>query len=85
MDDGNMPKQFQQIPVHNFQEIGLHYLQPSLIFLEIHASISQDFFSYGEVHNDDGNMLINFQVNPFHCLGDMDKTSLLQEKNEKKE
>jgi len=48
MDDGNMPKKFQQILVHSFQEIGLHHLQPFLVLLEIHASI--DKFFYGEVH-----------------------------------
>ena len=26
MDDGNMPKKFQQIPVHDFQEIDPHHL-----------------------------------------------------------
>jgi len=39
MDDGNMLKQFQQILVHGFQEIGLHHLQPFLNFLIIRASI----------------------------------------------
>jgi len=39
MDDGNMPKQFQQILVHDFKEINLHHLQLFLFFLEIHASI----------------------------------------------
>ena len=39
MDDGNMLKQFQQIPVHGFEEIGLHHLQPFLYFLNIRASI----------------------------------------------
>lgn len=43
MDDGNMPKEFQKILVHGFQEIGLHHLQPFLVFLEIHASIEQNF------------------------------------------
>ena len=78
MDDGNIPKQFQKISMHGFQEINPHHLQPFFIFLEIHASIAQVFF-YEEVHNDDGNMLRKFQVNPVYCLGDMDKTSLLQE------
>jgi len=79
-DDGNILNQFQQIPMHNFQEIDLHCLQPFLIFLEILASIDQDFF-YGEVHKDDGNMLKKFKVNPVYHLGDMGKTSLLQETN----
>jgi len=26
MDDGNMLKQFQQIPMHSFREINLHHL-----------------------------------------------------------
>ena len=43
IDDGNMPKQFQPIPVHSFQEIDLHHLQPFSVFLEIHASIDQNF------------------------------------------
>ena len=43
MDDGKMPKQFQKIPVHSFQEICLHHLQPFLVFLEIRASIDQKF------------------------------------------
>jgi len=34
---------------------------------------------YGEVHNDDGNILRKFHVNPFYHLGDMEKTTLLQE------
>lgn len=43
MDGGNMPKKFQQILVHGFQEIDLHHLQPFLVFLEIRASIDQNF------------------------------------------
>ena len=39
MDDGNMLNQFQKIPVHGFQEIDLHHLQPILHFLNIRASI----------------------------------------------
>jgi len=39
MDDGNMLKKFQQIPVHGYQEIGLHHLQPFFHFLSIRASI----------------------------------------------
>ena len=42
MDDSNIPKQFQQIPLHGFQEIDLPHLQPFLVFLEIHASINQN-------------------------------------------
>ena len=44
MDDDNMPKKFQKILMHDFQEIGLHHLQPFLVFLEIHASIDQNFY-----------------------------------------
>jgi len=40
MDDGNMPKKFQQISMHGFQEIG----QPFLVFLNICASIDQFVF-----------------------------------------
>ncbi len=40
--DGKILKEFQQILVHTFQEIGLHRLQPFLIFFEMHASIGQD-------------------------------------------
>jgi len=47
MDDGNMPKKFQQIAVHSFREIDLHHLQPFLIFFEIRASIGQDFLWRG--------------------------------------
>ena len=43
MGDGNMPKQFYSIPMHGFQEIGLHHLKPFSVFLEIHASIDQNF------------------------------------------
>jgi len=46
MDDGNMPNKFQKIPVHGFQKIVLHHLQPFLVFLEISASIGQ-FFLWG--------------------------------------
>jgi len=49
MDDGNMLKKFQQIPVHGFQEIGLHYLQPFFHFLNIRASI-QKFVSWGDAY-----------------------------------
>ena len=48
MDDGNIPRQFQQIPVHSFPEIGLHHFQSFLVFLEIHASIGQMFLWEGE-------------------------------------
>jgi len=44
LDDGNMLKEFQQILVHTFLEIGLHHLQPFLIFLKIRSSVGQDFF-----------------------------------------
>ena len=43
MDTGNMLKQFQKFLAHSFQEIDLHHLQPFLFFLEIHASIDQNF------------------------------------------
>lgn len=43
MSDSNMPKQFQPIPVHGFQEIDLHHLQRFLIFLKIRASIDHNF------------------------------------------
>ena len=49
MDDGNMLKKFQQIPVHGFQEIGLHHLQPFFHFLNIRASI-QKFVSWGDAY-----------------------------------
>ncbi len=39
MDDRNMLKQFQQIPMHSFREIGLHHLQPFFHFCNICASI----------------------------------------------
>jgi len=39
VDDVNMIKKFQQIPVHGFQEIGLHHLQPFLHFINICTSI----------------------------------------------
>lgn len=77
MDDGSMPKKFQKIPIHGFQVINLYHLHPFSIFLTIHTSI--DHFFYGEVHNDALNMLKKFQVNPFCSLGDMYKTSMLQE------
>ena len=41
IDDGNIPNKFKQIPMHGFQEIDLHHLQPFLLFLEIGASIDQ--------------------------------------------
>lgn len=72
-----MPKQFQQIPLHGFQETDLHRLHPVLIFLEILHPVAK--ISYREVHKDDGNMLRKFLVNPFYCLGDMNKTILGQE------
>ena len=51
MDDGNILKKFQQIPIHTFQEIGLHHLQPFLYFIEISESIlSQNWC--GEGSND---------------------------------
>lgn len=42
MDDGKFLKKFYKILVHMFREIGLHHLQPFLMFLNIYASISQD-------------------------------------------
>ena len=39
--DDNMLEQFQPIPVHDFQEIILHHLQPFLYFLHIRASVSK--------------------------------------------
>ena len=43
MGDGNLPKQFQPIPMHGFWEIDLWNLQPFSIFLEICASIDHNF------------------------------------------
>ena len=43
MDDSSLPKQFQPIPMHSFQEIDLWNLQPFSIFLEIRASIDHEF------------------------------------------
>ena len=47
LDNGNMPMKFQKIIVHGFQEIGLHHLQPLLVFLEIRASIDQNILYRG--------------------------------------
>lgn len=55
MDDYNMLKKFNQIPVHTFQQIFFHHLELILFFLEIHASNGQ--LIYGELHKDDGNIL----------------------------
>ena len=44
MDDGNILKKFQKIPMHGFQEIDLHNLHPFLVFVKIRASIDQIFF-----------------------------------------
>ena len=74
MDYGNIPKKFQQIPVHSFQEISLHHLQPFLVFSR-DLCIHRPKFFYGEVHNDDGNMLKMFHLNIVYRLGDKDKTS----------
>ena len=43
VSDGNLPKKFQPIPMHGFQEIDLWNLQPFSIFLEIRASIDHEF------------------------------------------
>jgi len=47
--DGNMPEQFQLIPVHSFQEISLHHHQIFLHFLDIGASVSK-LISWGDAH-----------------------------------
>ena len=43
MGDSSLPKQFQQISMHGFREIDLWNLQPFSIFLEIRASIDDEF------------------------------------------
>ncbi len=47
--DGNMPEQFQPIPVHGFREINLHLLQPFFHFLHIRAFVSKPV-SWGDAH-----------------------------------
>ena len=48
-DEENMPKQFQPIPVHGFQEISLHLHHPFLYFLHIRASVLKPI-SWGDAH-----------------------------------
>ena len=43
VSDGNLPKQFQPIPMHGFWEINLWIIQPFSIFLEIRTSIDPEF------------------------------------------
>lgn len=77
LDDGNMPKQFHPIPMH----VSLRNQPPSpsaIFYFSRDSCIHWPRCFYGQVHNDEGNMLIKFQVNPFFRLGDMDKTILLQ-------
>lgn len=42
IDDGNMLKEFKQILVHTFLEIGRHHLHPFLILLEVCASVGRE-------------------------------------------
>ena len=42
MGASNLPKQFQPILMHGFQEIDLYNLEPFSVFLDIHASIDHN-------------------------------------------